>query len=183
MNEREERVLIEANITEDAVKYYTLSTLFILVVCIVTIPLIPIIVPLVYILKKIEFKRIRCTLTTRSVKINRGVFTRIEKSIPLDKITDAALTQGPIMRRFNIESIQFETAGQASVGAAASIVGIENGRAFRDAVLKQRDIITDNHGTGSGEGAPAPATSEGPILGEIRDALLRIEKKLDRDES
>ncbi len=180
MNTQDESILINASITPDTIKYHVAQTAAILFFCIVTIPLMPIILPIVYFVKKIEFDRISCTLTTRAVKINRGVFNRIEKSIPLDKITDVALSQGPIMRFFNIEMVQFETAGQSAEGATAAIVGIENGRAFRDAVLAQRDKITEL----SSATAPEPAAQhDQSTLAEIRDTLLRIERKITDDDA
>ena len=62
------------------------------------------------------------------------------------------------------------------------LAGIKDGRAFRDAVLKQRDLVV-----GSDEDRKTPTTGESPVvsteansalLTDIRDTLRRIEHKL-----
>lgn len=73
-------------------------------------------------------------------------------------------------------------AGQSAVGSLVGMVGIVDGRAFRDAVLAQRDIVTSNLGNAQGiaepdsSGLPPVGTDELP--GDIRDILLRIEKQV-----
>jgi putative membrane protein len=132
-------------------------------------------------------KSFRCTLTNRSLKVSKGVFVRVEKTVPLDRITDVGLVQGPVMRLFDIEALSIETAGQSSQGSLVQLAGIKDGRKFRDAVLKQRELVV-----GSAEDRPAAATgspsvaSDGgagnvQLLESIRDTLLRIEQKLDRN--
>jgi putative membrane protein len=106
------------------------------------------------------------------------VMNREEKSIPLEKITDLAVFQGPIMRRMGLKGIRVETAGQSS-GAAAlvSIVGIEDTDAFRDGVLAQRDRIAEREEV-ERPGGGVPAVGEATLLEvvtEIRDILRRIE--------
>ena len=127
----------------------------------------------------------RCRLTTRSLKVERGYFVRVEKTVPLDKITDLALVQGPIMRHFDIEAISVETAGQSGPGALLRLTGIVNGRAFRDAVLARRDEVVAT----SGESAPERSTERpaqmgsdtAALLREIRDEVSRIANHLERD--
>lgn len=130
-------------------------------------------------------ERMECTLTDRSLKVKKGIFVRVEKTIPLDKITDVALMQGPLMRHFEIESLSVETAGQSAAGAFVGITGIVGGRAFRDAVLEQRDIVATMQPIGP---AAAPAGTEETLvmtgtdinlLQDIRDTLHRIEKRLE----
>ena len=33
----------------------------------------------------------RCTLTRRSLKVNKGILTKVEKTVPLDRITDLGI--------------------------------------------------------------------------------------------
>jgi hypothetical protein len=86
------------------------------------------------------------------------------------------------MRLFDIEALSVETAGQSSQGALMQLAGIKDGRAFRDAVLKQRDLVV-----GSDEDRKTPTPGETPVvstetnsalLTDIRDTLRRIEHKL-----
>ena len=70
------------------------------------------------------------------------MFFKEEKSIPLEKITDVGLSQGPIMRMFGLYRLSFETAGQSGHGALVSLLGVENASEFREAILEQKDNLT-----------------------------------------
>lgn len=179
----DERVLLEAQF-DSAVRYYVSSTAIVLTLTIVGIPLLLIFLPIVYVLRTIEYKHIRCTLYERTLRVKRGVLNKVEKTVPLDKITDLGITQGPIMRLCGVEAISIETAGQSSgIGSALVIlVGIRDAKGFRDAVLDQRDRLAEGH-AGKREIAgiaPAPRETDGSegLLREIRDTLVRIEGKL-----
>lgn len=176
----DETVLREAEFNS-AVRYYVTSTAVVLTLTIVGIPMLLIFLPLVYILRTIEYKHIRCTLYERTLRVKRGVLNKVEKTIPLDKITDLAITQGPIMRYCGVEAISVETAGASSgVGAAlVFLVGIRDAKAFRDAVLDQRDRLDGVKPARSGDAA-ATAGDATELIREIRDTLVRIEEKLDR---
>ncbi|TVQ63855.1 MAG: PH domain-containing protein [Phycisphaerales bacterium] len=181
----EERVLREAAF-DDAVKYYVISTTIALSCTIVGIPLLLIFVPLTYLFRKIEYDNIQCTLYERTLVVKRGVFNKVEKTIPLDKITDLAIRQGPIMRLCKVEAIMVETAGQSSgIAALVFLVGIRDAKGFRNAVLKQRDRLED----GGDEPRPTRSASSPTIgdtdnatalLRDIRDSLARIEQRLDQ---
>lgn len=105
---------------------------------------------------------------------------RQEKTVPLDKITDLALVEGPIMRYLDLQAIKVETAGTSSPGALIQLVGIVGAREFRDTVLRQRDAVAAVGPTAQVETAPQARSSDGEVLAEIRDALLRIEERLPR---
>lgn len=181
----EERVLREAEF-DDAVRYYVISTTIALSCTIIGIPLLLILVPLTYLFRKIEYDNIQCTLYERTLVVKRGVFNKVEKTIPLDKITDLAIRQGPIMRMCNVEAIMVETAGQSSgVSALVFLVGIRNAKGFRNAVLKQRDRLEDgNDEPRRTRSAPSSSLGESDdttaILRDIRDSLARIEQRLDQ---
>jgi putative membrane protein len=126
-----------------------------------------------------------CTLTSRSLKVTKGSLNRIEKTVPLDRITDVGISQGPIMRYLDIEALSVETAGQSATGAVVVLAGIQEGRKFRDAILKQRDLVVgseeDRAAAAATRPTAAPAESAS-VLEQIRDALLRIEDKLGKRE-
>jgi putative membrane protein len=187
----QERILKEATFAPDAVRYFGTSTAVTMALMIFLIPVIPIVIPFVILYQRKQYARLRVYLTTRDLKVHRGVLTREEKAIPLEKITDLAVFQGPIMRRFGLKGIRVETAGQsAGPGALVSIIGIEDTDGFRDLVLAQRDRITDSddgpvgaevRGTGT---APGSTGSTDPVLlaalHDIHDTLRRIEEGLRR---
>jgi putative membrane protein len=121
-----------------------------------------------------------CLLTDKAFKVSWVMLVRIEKTIPLDKITDMGMVQGPIMRLFDLHKLTIETAGQSGKGALVSLTGIIDAKSFRESVLNQREAIaaTSSHSPPeTGRQEPSDASS---LLSEIRDSLLRIEAKLDR---
>lgn len=124
-----------------------------------------------------------CVLMPRALKVKKGIFVRVEKTIPLDKITDMGMVQGPIMRALNLETLSIETAGQsgASGSGFVTLTGIVNAKAFREAVLAQRDKITEKETSPATPAASGNAASmqTNALLLEIRNSLLRLESKLE----
>lgn len=174
----QERILKEATFSPNAVRYQTLAALAVLVATVFGIVLIPIAVPFARWYWRKHYARLRVMLTTRELKVHRGVLNREEKSIPLEKITDLAVFQGPIMRHLGLKGIKVETAGQSSgQGALVSIIGIENTDEFRDGVLAQRDRIADRDEAAALTASPVagtPASADRELLEvvtEIRDLL------------
>ena len=175
----EEKIIWDAEFNDSVTSYWLLNGALICVVSVFGI----VALPFWYIIGKSLTRRYlashRCTLTDRSLKVSKGIWVQTEKTVPLDRITDLGIVQGPIMRYLDIEALSVETAGQSSASSLVQLAGIKEGRKFRDAVLKQRDTVV-----GSNEDKPA-ATSSAPsndgehvqLLKEIRDTLIRIEEK------
>lgn len=172
----EETVLAEARFNRKVRTYWLMSGTIVLAATIVGIVLLPIWWLLGHYFTERYLRHMSCTLTTRSLKVSRGMWVRTEKTVPLDKITDLALIEGPIMRYLDLQAVKVETAGASSPGALIRLVGIVDARAFRDTVLDQRDAVAslpapnEQHAVGD--------AADGALLREIRDALIRIEKKL-----
>jgi putative membrane protein len=127
----------------------------------------------------------KCVLTKKTLQVGKGALTRLEKTVPLDQITDLGLVQGPIMRLLGLEALSVETAGQSSDGALAKLIGIVDTRQFRDAVLTQRDaLVTElaNIERPSVEVSTAGTPSSDEVLCDIRDTLHRIEHHLAGDD-
>ncbi|MFI4914902.1 MAG: PH domain-containing protein [Phycisphaerales bacterium JB060] len=179
------RVLREASFDPKLSTYYLLSGTIVLVVMIVTIPLaiLYFFVGKVLIDKYIE--RLSCTLTERTLEIRKGLFNRVESTIPLDKITDLQMIQGPIMRAMGLHGFKVETAGQSAGPGASlvSLVGIVDAPGFREAVLDQRDELSEGRSRRSSGANGAPATAmpaeSTAVLTDIRASLHRIEKLLE----
>jgi putative membrane protein len=126
----------------------------------------------------------RCTLTDKSLKVAKGIMTKTEKTVPLDRITDLGIVQGPLMRYFNIEALSVETAGNSAGSSLVQLTGIKDGRAFRDLVLEQRDKVTIASGAST---SPTDEVSAGSndqtiqLLTEIRDTMRNIEGQLGKN--
>ncbi len=183
----EERILWEAEFNPKVTWYWLLSGAIILTVIIVTIPLVPLWLIFGQIVTQKYLASHKCTLTNRNLKFSKGVFVRQEKTVPLDRITDLGLTQGPIMRALDIEALSVETAGQSTPGSLIQLAGIKDGRAFRDAVLAQRDLVVGSQENQSAGGTPAVIHSgdstQNQLLAQIRDTLQRIETALEQQRS
>lgn len=139
-----------------AIRYRATSNTVPAVACIVGIPLAPFVYLITLWHQKKFYDRLEVILTRRDLVVRMGVWNRQEKSIPLEKITDVAILEGPIMRAFGVKGLRIETAGQVS-GAMGlvNLVGIEDPDGFRDRILEQRDRISD----GDAEAASLPHVS------------------------
>ena len=183
MQQSREKILREAEFHARAVTYRVWSVIIPLAATILFIPFLPLIAPVAIWYQRRYYACLRVVLTSRDLKIHRGVWVREEKTIPLEKITDLRVFQGPMMRYFNVTGVAFETAGQQSAGAAlATIHGIVDTEDFRDQVLAQRDRIADSDDDNSGDRPQAPADSGSQsemieLLTEIRDSIKRIEQR------
>lgn len=181
----EPRVLREAAFDPRVKSYWIWSPVLVFSLLIVTIP-IAIVYALVarfFIEKYLE--NMSCILTERTLDIRKGILNKTESTIPLEKITDLQLFQGPVMRYFGLHGFKVETAGQSggTSGSLVNIVGIVETKAFRKAVLAQRDRLHDRQGGHDHQIArtPGPALAggdNGEVLNEIRDTLGRIEAHL-----
>ena len=179
----DEAVLRQATFDPQVRTYWLLTGALVLTLSIVGIPLLIFWFPIGYALTGRYMERLRCVLTEKNLHVARGVLVRQEKTVPLDKITDLAMSHGPIMRSLGLRGLSVETAGQSGPGSLIKLVGIEGTEEFRAAVLAQRERVGASGGAGS---APSPsaaaagdaAVASGKLLTEIRDALLRIEKRL-----
>ncbi|MEX1025286.1 MAG: PH domain-containing protein [Planctomycetota bacterium] len=165
---RQDVVLREAQFDPKVKTYWLLGGIIILTVCVITIPLVPVWFLVGQALTGRYLGSLSCVLTERTLKLKKGVFVKIEKTVPLEKITDLGQSQGPIMRALGLNAMSVETAGQSSAGALVQMVGIVDVDGFRDAVLDQRDRLMAKE---SQQAAPA----QDEVLVEVRDALLRIE--------
>ncbi|MCA8978646.1 MAG: PH domain-containing protein [Planctomycetes bacterium] len=182
---RKETILQAATFDSKLPKYWMANALIVMAVSVVFIPLIPVWMIFGWNLHRKQYERLECHLTDRSLNIRKGLIFRVEKNIPLDKIQDVGLREGPLLRWLGLASLVIETAGQSGPqgGADAHLVGVVEAPRFRDAVLDQRDEVVA--GLRGGSSVPksvfAPDSSnEAALLREIRDCLQRIEGKLER---
>ena len=104
------------------------------------------------------------------------MFNRSESTIPLNRITDLRLHDGPLMRHFKLRGLKVETAGQSGQYASSegNLTGVVDAAEFRNAILMQRQRTL---GAESEEDSPTTASGTTELLTEIRDILARIEAK------
>ena len=113
------------------------------------------------------------------MEIRKGVFTRAEAIIPLNRITDVRLHDGPLMRFYKLRGLKVETAGQGSgPGASESnLIGVVDAVEFRDAILRQRQQVLGAETSGPATFQVPASTDVTALLTEIRDILGRMEAK------
>lgn len=174
-------VLEQASFNPDVRKYWLTGGTITLMVTLIGIPFLPLWWILGMWITGRYLERMECTLTRRTLIVRKGFLVRVEKTIPLDKITDLGMIQGPLMRYFGINALSIETAGSTQPGALVKLHGIRDVEAFRDTVLEQRDNMLE-HTDASGASGPAgsstashPASSDEVVglLREIRDELRK----------
>ena len=95
------------------------------------------------------FDKLECELTPRALRYRKGIFVTVEKTIPLENIQDVTFIDGPLLKRFNLSILKFETAGH-SAGQAndTKLIGIIDAHDFRARILAARDEIKRASSTG-----------------------------------
>ena len=131
-------------------------------------------------------RRASARLTTNALEIKAGVFFRKESTIPLNRITDLRLHDGPVMRHYGLRGLKVETAGSSGQesGSEGNLIGVVDAEGFRNEVLAQRQRVIDaESGRGPALAAATSATPPDAVLVEIRDILARIETRLSNREN
>ena len=86
-----------------------------------------------------QAEALRYRLDGRTLRVDQGVFFLKRKAIPLDRVTDVVLTQGPLMRWCGIWALQIQTAGTGEARPEATLFGLVEPEAIHDFLLKARD--------------------------------------------
>lgn len=122
-----------------------------------------------------HYESLRMEVTDRAVIIGKGVFFKQELTIPLDKIQDISVREGPLLNALGLLGLRLETAGQRNMTTGKSegdLVGLLEARHIRDVIIQRRDRLA------SSERPLAPSSDTNTLLIEIRDSLHRLETKL-----
>jgi uncharacterized membrane protein YdbT with pleckstrin-like domain len=91
------------------------------------------------------------TLTDQRIKIERGIFSRQEKLIAVDRVQDVSTRQSILGRVLGYGNVQIESAGEVGSEVFSSLPEPEK---FRDQVFIQSEAR---------RGAPAPAAAPSPV--------------------
>ncbi len=168
--------LYEARFDPGIAKHGRIIAALVMIATVVGIPFIPFMLLLSLWYFPAYFRRISARLTTQAVEIRKGVFFRTEATIPLNRITDVRLHDGPVMRYCNIRGLKVETAGQSGSdsGSEGDLIGVIGAEEMRDAILLQRQRVMNAEQT---EDSPRTTAADANVLIEIRDILARMESK------
>jgi len=117
------------------------------------------------------FEKLECTLTERHLEFKKGIFFRVEKTIPLENIQDLTFLDNPFLRIFDLRILKVETAGNSNPnGTDMKLIGILEAAGFKEKVLQQREVLRKSE---SGDMSYSfTSTDESLVLlREIRDLL------------
>ena len=143
-----------------------------LLTSVVGILLMPIWIPFGWLVHQKQYEHMSGALTDRSINMRMGWLFKKQQNIPLDKLTDVSIHEGPILNAFGVVRMQFETAGAAPF----ILTGVKNSDQFRDLVLQQRDSSVST--TQQSE----TSNDSDDLLVEIRDILQQISEKISNEE-
>jgi len=74
-----------------------------------------------------------------ALRVDQGVFFLKRKTIPLDRVTDVVLAQGPLLKLCGIWELRVQTAGTGQSVPEATLYGVTDPEAVRDVLMTARD--------------------------------------------
>ena len=86
------------------------------------------------------FHRLLCVLDGKTLRFRKGILFQVEKTIPLENIQDVTFIEGPILKKFHLATLKFETAGHRVVGRLILKDDIETLRAQLSAWIADRKV-------------------------------------------
>lgn len=123
------------------------------------------------------YDNLECRLTEKHLEFKKGIFFRVEKTIPLENIQDLTFNEDPLLRYLDLRVLKIETAGQSNPGGSdMKLMGIIDSRGFKRNVLNQRTLL-QNESRPSTD-IPLPESEQIVLLKEIRDILIDLKEKI-----
>ena len=170
-------IFASAEFSKGLILYFWIITNLILLSTIIGIVVMFFWVPFGWIVHMKQLKNHSLTLTKTGIKIRKGWIFKAQTNIPLDKLTDISIHEGPLLGMCSIVKIAIETAGARPflLNGLKKSVALQ----FRDIVMMQRDSIFQiSSPKSTGDQEPQ---SNG-VLVEIRDILQQINTNLSKRE-
>lgn len=89
----------------------------------------------------IYWRRFEYRVGLNEIRIDSGLLSRTQRSIPYDRIHDVEISQGPVARMFGLAKVKFETGGSAAAKedeGALQAIALERAQQIRDLVRAHR---------------------------------------------
>jgi len=172
------RVLQIAEFNPKIKTYQLLVVAFVMTITVIGIPLMIIwLLGLGQYFASRYYRGLKCRLTDRNLEFKKGVFVRVEKTIPLENIQDLTFIDNPILQWLDLRILKVETAGQSNPqGSDMKLMGIINTHQFKEAVLEQRELIMSKKNQ-SQTSSDSNDTDLMDVLKEIKGLLVDIKNK------
>lgn len=162
-------VIREAQFTPKVQAYIFWYGLILLVISLIGLPLVPFwVLGIGQLVGRRFYRNLSCQLQAKALFFGKGSLVHVEKTIPLEQIQDLTFVSGPLLKFFNLSMLKVETAGGSGDDTALTILGIISAETFKEAVLDQREILTEKEETSTGSYAEVVS-----LLREIRDTLQK----------
>ena len=175
---------LETNIIKKAefnpqIKTYILIVIsFLFLISIIGIPLLIIwFLGLGQYMSKRYYDSLECRLTERHLEFKKGVFFKVEKTIPLENIQNLTFIENPLLKHLDLRILKIETAAAQSRSRRSdmTLIGIINSSKFKNQVLEQREIL-QNANQSNQKSTDYSAEKTNLLLEDIRDILNDIKK-------
>ncbi len=108
---------------------------FVLVAC--ALGIVGVLIFFTFVWPKIEFRHYRWRLDEQSLEIHRGVWFQHRISVPLGRVQHADVSQGPLLRRFDLGKLTIHTAGTSNAQIELSGLSHELALQLRDRLVQQ----------------------------------------------
>nr|WP_314445797.1 PH domain-containing protein [uncultured Sphingomonas sp.] len=88
----------------------------------------------------LHWRRFSFRVTSDAIRIDSGILSRNQRTIPFDRVADVSIAQGPLQRLVGIARVTLETGGSAAGQEEGVLDGIalHRGEALRDQVRTRR---------------------------------------------
>ena len=141
-----------------------------------------------YVAIHLKFDTTWYVLSSRSMRIRRGIWVIHETTITFENIQNVRLTQGPIERYFRFANLVVDTAGGGASADAQTygkahqgmMVGLDNASEVRDCIMAKvrqsqfAGLGDERYGIGHGGAATSFSALDIELLAEIRDQIVSL---------
>ena len=139
--------------------------------------LIPLVIFTTYVI--LFFHTIRYEIDERYVTKESGVLWKKRRSIPLEKITNIDVRQGPFERIFGYGKIWIFTPSTGAATPETKLVGIPTPHDMKQTIIERSEALRQPQATAVKAHPPIPQTEEVvSLLTDIRESLKHIETSL-----
>lgn len=171
-------VVKEATFNPKITTYILLRVAFFLTISVAGIPLLlPWFLGLGQVMSHRYYQNLKCSLTQKHLEFKKGVFFKVEKTIPLENIQDLTFIENPLLKYLDLRILKIETAGHSNPkGSDMKLIGIVDAADFKVQVLHQRELLVNENKRPERRDGEDTQKETLKVLGEIRDILKDIRK-------